>query len=124
MSRVLVIEDDLSVVALLEHVLAQDGHTVTVVNDGFAGLLALQDVGAHDVVLLDIMMPDVDGHRVLDQLREEHADDLPVPVIVVTGSPRGAARARDQLGADRVVEKPFDPHDLLALIRDATGGAR
>lgn len=121
MSRVLVIDDDPSVVALLEHLLVAEGHEVTTAGDGFAGLLALRTAD-FDCVLLDIMMPDVDGHRVLAQLREEHDDGLPVPVVVVTGSPRGAERAREDLGADRVLEKPFDPVHLLAVVRDVTGG--
>ena len=116
----LVIDDTPENLTLIYQLLKED-YTVKGANNGKKGLaLAKQD--QPDLILLDIMMPDVDGHRVLAQLREEHADGLPVPVVVVTGSTVGAERARAELGPERVVEKPFDPLALLAIVRDVTGG--
>ncbi len=114
--RVLVIEDDEHVVAMLVELLHQEGFEATTAGDGLAGLLALQDTEV-EAVLLDLMMPDVDGVRVLEQVLEEHEGALPVPILVVTGSPEGARRCRDLLGDDDVFTKPFDPAALVARLR-------
>lgn len=115
-TTVLVVEDDPHVVTLLTELLRQEGYEVEVATDGLVGLLKLR-TAAVDAVLLDVMMPDVDGVRLLRQLLEEHDGVLPVPVVVVTGSPEGARACRDLLGDDRVVEKPFDPAVLLDRLR-------
>lgn len=114
--RVLIIEDDASVSGLLLELLQQAGFEATVAADGLEGLVKLQ-TGHPDLALLDIMMPDVDGARVLDQLFEEGDGQLEVPVVVITGSPDGAAAARATLGAENVFEKPFEPADLVRRIR-------
>ena len=114
--RVLLVEDDRDIITLLEQVLTQEGFDVAVARDGLEGLLQLQS-GRPDLALLDIMMPDVDGVRVLEQLLEEGAGRLPVPVIVITGSPDGADRSRELLGPDNVFEKPFAPQALISRMR-------
>ncbi len=122
MSTVLVIEDDVDVVNLLEQLLEHEGYDVATAGDGLEGLVKLSTAGP-DAVLLDIMMPDIDGHRVLKQLLEENDGDVPFPVIVITGSPEGAAQARVLLGPENVFEKPFDPQPLLDRLRDVLGGS-
>lgn len=114
--RVLLVEDDRDIITLLEQILTQEGFDVTVARDGLEGLLQLQG-GRPDLALLDIMMPDVDGVRVLEQLLEEGEGRLPVPVIVITGSPDGADRSRALLGPDNVFEKPFAPQALISRMR-------
>lgn len=121
MSTVLVIEDDEDVVTLLQQLLEGEGYDVAVAHDGLEGLVKLT-TAKPDAVLLDIMMPDVDGHRVLKQLLEENDGEVPFPVIVITGSPEGAAQARVLLGPPNVFEKPFDPQPLLDQLRDVLGG--
>lgn len=111
-ARILVVEDDPGVVTLLRELLTHAGHEVTTATDGLVGLLKLRS-GAPDAVLLDVMMPDVDGVRVLEQVLEEHGGRLPVPVLVITGSPEGARRCRELLGDDDVFAKPFDPAEVL-----------
>lgn len=119
--RILVIEDDPSVVHLLTELLQQEGYAVTVAEDGLEGLVKLR-TGQPDLAVLDIMMPDVSGVRVLQQLLEEGGGHLPVPVVVITGSPEGAARCRRLLGDDDVFEKPFSPEHLVGRIRTHLGG--
>lgn len=114
--RVLVIEDDEHVVAMLVELLDQEGFEAVTAADGLAGLLALQSAEA-DAVLLDLMMPDVDGVRVLEQVFEEHGGRLPLPILVVTGSPEGARRCRELLGDDDVFTKPFEPAALVSRLR-------
>jgi DNA-binding response OmpR family regulator len=114
---VLIVEDDRAVRELLETILDAEGIDVRTARDGLEGLLKLK---MHDpaVVVLDIMMPDVGGLRVLDELAEEHAD---VPIIVVTGKPEAAEEARRRLGAENVFDKPFEVDDLLGRILALVG---
>jgi DNA-binding response OmpR family regulator len=118
---VLIVEDDAHVVTLLRELLRVEGYEVAAAGDGLVGLVKLATSGV-DAVLLDVMMPDLDGIRVLEQLLEEHGE-LPVPVLVITGSPDGARRCRELLGPENVLEKPFDPRDLLRRLDARLGPA-
>ncbi len=120
MSKVLVIEDDESVVQFLDAYLADLGYEVEAAPDGLVGLVKLH-MGRPDAVILDIMMPDVDGIRVLEQMIEEGEGQLPQPVIIITGYPEGAARCRELLDPADVFEKPFDPEDLVARLEAHLG---
>jgi DNA-binding response OmpR family regulator len=114
---VLVVEDDKGVRTLLETVLETEGFAVASARDGLEGLLKLR-MQPPAALILDIMMPDVGGLRVLDELAEEHAG---LPVIVVTGKPEAAADARERLGEENVFDKPFDVDELMARVRVVTG---
>lgn len=115
--RILVVEDDPGVATLLLTILEAAGFEAAVAEDGLIGLAELS-IERPGLVLLDVMMPDVDGLRVLRQLVEEGGGTRPsVPVIVVTGSPVAAAEARDILDPADVLDKPFDPDVLLARVR-------
>lgn len=114
--KVLLVEDDADVLTLLVEILTHDGFDVTVAQDGLEGLLKIQ-TGQPDIALLDIMMPDVNGVRVLEQLLEEGDGQLGVAVIVITGSPEGAERSRRLLGRENVFEKPFNPDALVSRMR-------
>jgi DNA-binding response OmpR family regulator len=110
---VLVVEDDRGVRELLVTVLSAEGFAVRTARDGLEGLLKLR-MCAPAAVVLDIMMPDVGGLRVLDELAEDHAE---VPVIVVTGKPEAAEQACERLGRENVFPKPFDIDELVRRIR-------
>jgi DNA-binding response OmpR family regulator len=113
---ILVVEDDKGVRTLLETVLEAEGFDVQSARDGLEGLLKLRMLDPA-ALILDIMMPDVGGLRVLDELTTEHAG---VPVVVVTGKPEAAAEARIRLGDENVFDKPFDIDDLVARLREIT----
>jgi DNA-binding response OmpR family regulator len=115
-ATVLVVEDDRGVRDLLELVLATEGFEVITARDGLEGLLKLR-MSPPDALVLDIMMPDVGGLRVLDELAEEHAS---VPIIVVTGAQQAADAARQRLGRANVFDKPFDIDELVTRIREVT----
>lgn len=114
--RVLIIEDDRDVTTLMVEILSGEGFTPLAASDGLEGLLKLNTKQA-DAALLDIMMPDLDGVRVLEQLLEEGDGSLPIPIIVMTGSPEGAQQARKLIGDANVFEKPFDPTKLVGRLR-------
>lgn len=116
MTTVLLIEDDDAVVEFLTTYLEDEGFEVRAAEDGLTGLTKLH-LTRPDAAIVDVMMPNVDGVRVLEQLREEGGGELPVPVIVITGSPEGAARCREILDPRDVIEKPFDPDHLLRRLR-------
>jgi CheY-like chemotaxis protein len=119
--QVLVVEDDPSVRGLLDTLLTSEGYRVTTASDGIEGL---SEAAAHRpaVILLDIVMPDLGGLRVLEEMQ---ANPLlaGVPVLVLTGRLEAIGALQDQLGADRVFSKPFGVEDLLARIAELTGKA-
>lgn len=119
-ARVLVVEDDPSVRGLLDTLLTAEGYDVRTASDGTAGLL-LATASRPALMLLDLMMPDLGGLRVLDELRAS-PELASVPVLVVTGKDEAVPALRDQLGADSVFLKPFAVADLLARVAALTGG--
>ncbi|MCW2546637.1 MAG: DNA-binding response regulator [Mycobacterium sp.] len=119
--QVLVVEDDPSVRGLLDTLLTSEGYRVTTASDGIEGL---SEAAAHRpaVILLDIVMPDLGGMRVLEEM-QANPMLAGVPVLVLTGRLEAIGPLQDQLGADRVFSKPFGVEDLLARIAELTGKA-
>ncbi len=117
---VLVVEDDPSVRGLLHTLLAAQGYRVAVADDGLAGLVEASSTGPA-LILLDLMMPDLGGLRVLEELR---ADPVlaAVPVLVVTGKVDAVPALQVELGADSVFTKPFAVAELLRRVEELTGG--
>lgn len=111
--RILLIEDDAALRAVLRGNLERGGHQVTVASDGLAGLEQLKAPGL-DIVLLDIGLPFVDGWRILSSL--DHRRQPSVIVISARGAEEDKVRALD-LGADDYLTKPFGADELLARVR-------
>ena len=112
-TRVLLIDDDTRMFELLAQYLGQNGMTVSHAPDGGRGLAALE-AGAYDAVLLDVMMPGMDGLEVCRRIRAKS----PIPVIMLTA--RGDETDRVvglELGADDYLPKPFSPRELLARLK-------
>lgn len=112
--RILLIEDDESLVETISFRLRQEGYQVDVCRDGEEGLLAIRQ-GCQDLVLLDRMLPGLDGMEVLANARRE---GIATPVIFLTAL--GQVHDRTQglnLGADDYIVKPFAFEELLARIR-------
>ncbi len=121
-ARLLVVEDNPDLAFGLRNNLEIEGYEVEVAEDGSAGL-ARARVGRPDLVILDLMLPGLDGFRVLRALREE---GLAMPVLVLTARGEEADKVRGlRLGADDYVTKPFGLLELLArveaLLRRAAG---
>lgn len=112
--RILLVEDDLLIVDGLCRALRQRGHVVDVLNRGAGVADALRD-GVHDLLLLDLGLPDVDGLRVLANLRRTHAD-LPVLILTARDSIESRVAGLDA-GADDYLTKPFSLDELDARLR-------
>ena len=112
-NRILVIDDDAELCELLGEYLGQEGFVVESVNEGAAGLdRALS--GAHALVVLDVMLPEMNGFDVLRRIRERSK----VPVLMLTARGDDVDRIVGlEMGADDYLPKPFNPRELVARIR-------
>ena len=122
MSRVLVVEDNADLAVGLQNNLEIEGYEVQVATDGRAGLAAAR-AQSPDLVILDLMLPELDGFRVLRALREQPGGP---PILILTARGEEADKVRGlKLGADDYVTKPFGLLELLArveaLLRRARG---
>ncbi len=112
--RVLCIDDDVRLYELLAAFLGPNGVTLTHAPDGAKGLAALA-AGVYDAVLLDVMMPGMDGLTVCRRIRETNSR---VPILMLTARGDEADRVVGlELGADDYIPKPFSPRELLARLR-------
>ncbi len=118
--RVLVVEDDPNVRGLMQTLLEVEGYAVTTASDGLGGL-GEAVATSPSLVLLDLVMPDLGGARVLERLRDDPVLSK-IPVIVVTGHEDALPDVRDLLGEDNVFLKPFAVAELLARVGAVTGG--
>ena len=115
--RVLVIEDETRLAATLQDLLELNGYTADVCHDGEAGLdNALTDI--YDVIVLDVMLPKLDGFTVLRRLREA-GNATPVLMLTARSEVSDKVEGLDR-GADYYLTKPFDPKELLACVRALT----
>lgn len=121
--RVLVADDDRDAVDSLMELLRDEGYDVRGVYTGLDVLDKVRDF-APDVVLLDIGMPHITGYEAARALRERYGSARP-HLIAVTGRADANDRNLAQLaGFDHHVAKPYDPNELLALLRPIGGGTR
>jgi len=112
--KILIIEDEKKLAWLLKQGLEENGFTVDLAHDGADGQYQVENY-AYDAVLLDLMLPEVDGLTILASLRNQGSD---VPVLIVTA--RGEVEDRIKglnLGADDYLAKPFDLDELVARLR-------
>ena len=114
--RILVAEDDATLRALLTDVLHQEfGAVVEAVPDGLAAVTAVS-AGAYDLLVLDLLMPKVDGFDVLRWLANR-PPDARIPAVVCTASTPEHREEASRLGAVECVAKPFDLDDFTATVR-------
>ena len=120
MQPLLMIEDDARLAQMVGEYLGRSGFAVTHALDGQAGLALLQaPAGAlPELVILDLMLPDIDGLEVCRRIRSLPGDTARVPVLMLTakGDPMDRIIGLE-LGADDYLPKPFEPRELLARIR-------
>ena len=113
MEKILIIEDDRDIAAIERDYLELAGYSVVLVEDGNLGLEEGLS-GRYDLILLDLMLPSLDGFQICRQLRSR----LDIPIIMVTAKREDIDKIRGLgLGADDYVDKPFSPSVLVARVR-------
>ncbi|MFV0574247.1 MAG: response regulator [Vibrio sp.] len=112
MTHILLVDDDTELTALLEDILTLEGFTVSQANNGLEGLEAVNN--SIDLILLDIMMPKMNGMEMLKELR----NNWQTPVLMLTAKGEEVDRVIGlELGADDYLPKPFSDRELMARIR-------
>jgi len=115
MTRVLVIDDEPAIADVLRMLLEFRGHEVLTADDGSRGFATAQRQ-APDVIVLDLMMPVIDGFAALEALRgDERTAEIPVVILSALGSTDVRQRCHD-LGARAFLQKPYNPEDLLRAV--------
>lgn len=113
MEKILIVEDDEAIAAIERDYLEIDGFTVEIASDGVTGLNKGL-TGEFDLILLDLMLPGLDGFTVCRKLREQ----LDIPILMVTARQEDIDKIRGLgLGADDYIEKPFSPSVLVARVK-------
>jgi len=123
MANVLIVDDEPDIVLFVQVNLEMSGHQVRTAADGVAALAAVQDERP-DVVILDVMMPHLDGWGVLDRLKADPdvaVRTIPVLMLTALGTDQDQARGGIE-GAVRYLTKPISPDDLMAAVDDVLGG--
>ncbi|MCC5854788.1 MAG: response regulator transcription factor [Idiomarina sp.] len=114
MTHILLIDDDVELCGMLKEVLTAEGWQLTMRHDGKEGLNAATE-GDYDILLLDIMLPGMDGLQVLRHLRQS---SIETPVLMLTARGDDVDRVVGlELGADDYLAKPFYPRELIARVR-------
>jgi CheY-like chemotaxis protein len=121
-SRILVIDDDQDLGRVIRRVLELEGYDVVLSDDGLRGLAAAQRQRP-DAIVLDLMMPVMDGYQVLAELRDdERTKD--VPVVVLTAVALDETRERvEAAGAATFLTKPFEPKNLSRALASLVGSS-
>lgn len=113
MKRILIIEDDSSIAELQKDYLEVAGFEVRLCSDGFEGLQVLKD-NECDLLILDIMLPGIDGLEILRSMKE----DKDIPVLLVSAKKEEIDKIKGlSLGADDYITKPFSPGELVARVK-------
>ena len=111
--RVLVVEDDPIAATIVQAVLREAGYTCDVADLGEIGLTLAESYSDYDVIVLDLVLPDVMGYDLIRSLR---AADINTPILIVSGL-QDASETGLGLGANDFLSKPFEDADLIARIR-------
>ena len=113
--KILVVDDEPTIVRLMEFVLARQGHDMVVAVNGEEALQKIR-TEQPDLVLLDIMMPRIDGYEVAQQLRADPATAA-LPIIMLSAKAQGEDIRRGvEVGVDEYVTKPFSPEHLVSVV--------
>ncbi|GEK58121.1 DNA-binding response regulator [Marinococcus halophilus] len=113
-TRLLVVDDEESIVTLLKYNLEQSGYTVDTAYDGVEAIRKAQQV-KYDLIVLDLMIPEIDGLEVCRKIRTEK---IQVPILMLTAKDEEFDKVLGlELGADDYMTKPFSPRELVARVK-------
>lgn len=114
-ARILVVDDEPEIAELMRYHLARAGHSVVTAGNGWEALAEIRRARP-DLMLLDLMLPDLDGFGICEILRREPATAT-LPVVIVSAWSSGDSRNLGlELGALDYVTKPFSPHELVTRV--------
>ena len=118
--RIVLAEDELQIARLIEFKLKKEGYQVTCKENGEEALKAIREEKP-DLILLDVMMPAMDGYEVLRQVKEDEGlKDIPVIMLTARAQEKDVVKGID-LGAEDYITKPFHPAELLARVKRILG---
>jgi DNA-binding response OmpR family regulator len=118
MSRLLIVEDKQDVADMLAVFLRREGHEVSTVEDG-AGALTLLRTDAFDLIILDLMMPHMNGYDLAERIREK---DKQTPMLLITGADGVLIEAHaHKAGINEIMHKPLDPPALALKVEEMVG---
>ena len=113
MKRILIVEDDVEIAEIERDFLLLEGFDVTIKADGLEGYQEAR-TGIYDLILLDLMLPGMNGHEICKQIRHE----IDVPILMVTAKGEDVDKIRGLgFGADDYISKPFSPTELVARVK-------
>jgi len=122
--RVIYFEDDKDMVELVRIILGREGYQVEGIAEGQAGIKAVQQ-NSPDVVLLDLMLPDMDGWEIYRQLKhEESTADIPVIVITAKAQSIDKVLGLEIAKVDDYISKPFRPNELVDRVEEVLAGRK
>lgn len=112
--HILIVDDEEAIARALHALLVQAGYAITIAHSGSEALTRLSS-DPHDLIILDIMLPDIDGYEVCRRVRQS-SDYVPVLMLTARDEPLDKLLGLE-LGADLYLTKPFDPRELLAHVK-------
>lgn len=111
--KILIVDDDDNICQLITLYLVKEGYGTSICHNGKDAIRMIKD-NMYDLVLLDVMMPEMDGYETLTELRK--FSDIPIIMVSAKGEPMDKISALDY-GADDYVTKPFEPQELMSRIK-------
>ncbi len=113
MKKILIIEDEITIAELEKDYLEFEGFAVDIAIDGIKGI-QMAETGEYDLIVLDLMLPGINGFEILKKIRTEHN----IPMIMVSARTEDADKIRGLgLGADDYITKPFSPSEMVARVK-------
>ena len=122
--RIIYFEDDKDMVELVRIILGREGYQVEGIAEGQAGIKAVQQ-NSPDVILLDLMLPDMDGWEIFRQLKhDESTADIPVIVITAKAQSIDKVLGLEIAKVDDYISKPFRPNELVDRVEEVLAGKK
>ncbi|MDQ3282398.1 MAG: response regulator [Acidobacteriota bacterium] len=120
--RILVIDDDLAIRVLLQAVLKRMKFDVELAEDGAAGLEMIQSDGTYDLILLDLMMPRLNGYEFIEEIGQRHPEHRPHIIVFTAAGKRGVDKIPPNSVCNSIL-KPFDLDTFIGIIGDCLNRA-
>ncbi len=120
--KILVIDDDLAIRVLLQAVLKRMKFEVDLAEDGSVGLEKLRNNGTFDLILLDLMMPKVNGYEFIERVQKDYPDHRPHIIVFTAAGKRGVEKIPAETICNSIL-KPFDLEKFIEMITECLGDA-